>query len=86
MELLKVKNNSQPSQLAGAIAGCFRKDKIVQVQAVGAGAINQTIKAFILASRFLNQDGYEVVLIPEFVDIEMNGKIISTIRFTIEPR
>jgi len=86
MEILKAKNDSPPAQLAGAIAGNFRINKIVQVQVIGAGAVNQTVKAFILASSFLKEDGYEIILIPEFVDSEINGEIRSAIRFTIEQR
>jgi len=86
MELLKAKNDSPPAQLAGAIAANFRNDKIVQVQVVGAGAVNQVVKAFILASSYLKDDGYEVILIPKFVDSEINGEIRSAIRFTIEQR
>lgn len=86
MELLKVKNDSRPAPLAGAIAGAFRQDKVVQLQAIGAGAVNQVIKAFVLASGYLKEDGYEVILVPEFVDVDFNGKIISAIRFTVEQR
>ncbi len=60
--------------IAGAIAGIIREQKRVEMRAVGAGAVNQAIKAVIIARRYLEQDGLDLVLVPSFVRVEMDGE------------
>ena len=85
MDIIKVSGKSRTSAVAGAIAGVFRENKRVEVQAIGASAINQAVKAMALAKSYLAEDGYDVVFIPEFVDVEIEEKIRTAIRFTVEP-
>ena len=86
MKIIKVAGTSRTSSVAGAIAGIFREDKRAVVQAIGAIAVNQATKALVLANSYLKEDGYEVVFISEFVDIEIGGNVRTAIRFTVEPR
>jgi stage V sporulation protein S len=85
MDIIKVSGKSRTSAVAGAIAGVFRENKRVEVQAIGASAINQSVKAMALARSYLSEDGYDVVFIPEFVDVEIDEKIRTAIKFTVEP-
>ena len=84
MDIIKVSGKSRTSAVAGAIAGVFRENKRVEVQAIGASAINQSVKAMALARSYLAEDGYDVVFIPEFVDVVIDEKIRTAIRFTVE--
>lgn len=84
MSVIKVKAVSRTAAVAGAIAGIFRDMKHAEVQAIGAGAVNQAVKAMVLAKNFLAQDGIEVVFIPEFVNVEIEGKVRTAIRFVID--
>jgi len=86
MDVIKVKAVSRTAAVAGAIAGVIREHKHAEVQAIGAGAVNQATKALILAKNFLEQDGIAVVFIPEFVNVEIDGKVRTAIKFIIEPR
>lgn len=86
MNIIKVSGTSRTSAVAGAIAGVFRENKRAEVQAIGAIAVNQAIKALALAKSYLKEDGYEIVFVPEFVDVEIDGKIRTAIKFVIEPR
>jgi len=86
MDVIKVKAVSRTAAVAGAIAGVIREHKHAEVQAIGAGAVNQSIKALILAKNFLDQDGITVVFVPEFVNVEIDGKVRTAIKFIVEPR
>jgi len=86
MNIIKVSGTSRTSAVAGAIAGVFRENKRADVQAIGAIAVNQAVKALVLAKGYLLDDGYEVVFIPEFVDVEIDDKIRTAIRFVVESR
>lgn len=86
MDVIKVKAVSRTAAVAGAIAGVIREHKHAEVQAIGAGAVNQSIKALILAKNFLDQDGITVVFVPEFVNVEIDGKVRTAIKFVVEPR
>ena len=86
MNIIKVSGTSRTSAVAGAIAGVFRENKRAEVQAIGAIAVNQAIKALALAKGYLKEDGYDVIFIPEFVDVDIDGKIRTAIKFTVEPR
>lgn len=86
MELIKVSTNSRSTAVAGAIAGIVREHGRAEVQAIGAGAVNQAIKAAAIARGYLLLDGINVVLIPSFGEVQIDGTERTSIRFTIEPR
>ena len=86
MDIIKVKANSRTAAVAGAIAGVMREHKYAEVQAIGAGAVNQTVKALVLAKGYLHEDGIEISCLPEFVDVEIDGKTRTAIKFVVEPR
>ena len=86
MEVLKVSSKSNPNSVAGALAGVIREQGAVEVQTVGAGALNQAVKAVAIARGFLAPSGIELTCIPAFADIEINGEERTAIRLLIEPR
>lgn len=86
MDIIKVKAVSRTAAVAGAIAGVMRDNMHAEVQAIGAGAVNQAVKAMVLAKNFLAQDGIEVVFTPEFVNVEIDGKVRTAIKFTVDPK
>jgi stage V sporulation protein S len=86
MNIIKVSGTSRTSAVAGAIAGVFREHKRAEVQAIGAIAVNQAVKALVLAKGYLKEDGYEVVFIPEFVDVQIDDKVRTAIKFNVEAR
>jgi stage V sporulation protein S len=86
MNLIKVASSSRTAAVAGAIAGVVREFKRAEVQAIGAGAVNQAIKAVVLATGYLAEDGIDVVCIPEFVDVEIEDKVRTAIKLVVEPR
>jgi stage V sporulation protein S len=86
MDIIKVSGKSRTSAVAGAIAGVIRENQHAEVQAIGASAINQAVKAMALAKSYLVEDGYNIVFVPEFVDVEIDEKIRTAIKFIVEPR
>ncbi|GAP16351.1 stage V sporulation protein S [Levilinea saccharolytica] len=86
MDVIKVKANSRTAAVAGAIAGVIREHHRAEVQAIGAGAVNQAVKALVLAKGYLSEDGISVVCIPEFVDVEIDEKVRTAVKLVIEPR
>jgi stage V sporulation protein S len=86
MDIIKVKANSRTAAVAGAIAGVMREHKHADVQAIGAGAVNQAVKALVLAKGYLAEDGIIIVCIPEFVDVEIDGNVRTAVKLVVEPR
>src|SRR5687768_14692836 len=86
MEQLKVSTKSNPNSVAGAMAGVVRQDGAVEVQVVGAGALNQAIKAVAIARSYVEAGGIDLVCIPSFTDIEIDGERRTAIRLLIEDR
>lgn len=86
MNIIKVSANSRTAAVAGAIAGVMREHRYVEVQSIGAGAVNQAIKAIVLAKSYLINDGIELVCVPEFVDINIEGKVRTAIKIVVTPR
>ena len=86
MDIIKVSAESKTSAVAGAIAGVLREHKHAEVQAIGAGAVNQAVKACAIARSFLENDGWQVVCIPSFVEVEIDGKERTALRLIVEPR
>jgi stage V sporulation protein S len=86
MENLKVAAKSNPNSVAGALAGVIREKGSAELQAIGAGAINQAVKAVAIARGFLAQGGIDVICIPAFSDIEVDGEERTAIKLIVEPR
>jgi stage V sporulation protein S len=86
MDIIKVSAESRTSAVAGAIAGVVREHKRAEVQAIGAGAVNQAVKATAIARGYLHEDGLDVICIPEFTTVEIDGKERTAIRLVVEPR
>ena len=85
MEMIKVSANSRTAAVAGAIAGVIREHKHAEVQAIGAGAVNQAVKAVVLATGYLKNDGINVICVPEFADVTIDDKLRTAIKFVIDP-
>ncbi|MCD6435492.1 MAG: stage V sporulation protein S [Clostridiales bacterium] len=86
MEVLKVSSKSNPNSVAGAIAGVIREHGIAEIQAIGAGAINQSIKAIAIARGFVAPSGIDLVCIPAFTDVEIGGEERTAIKLIVQPR
>jgi stage V sporulation protein S len=86
MEVLKVSAQSNPKSVAGALAAVLRERGSAEVQAVGAGAVNQAIKAVAIARGFVAPNGIDLVTIPAFTEISIDGEERTAIRFIVEPR
>ena len=86
VDVIRVAAQSRSTAVAGAIAGIVREQGRAEVQAIGAGAVNQAIKAVAIARGFLALDGLDVVCIPSFTDVEIGGQERTAIRLAIEPR
>jgi len=86
MEMIKVSAQSRSTAVAGAIAGMMRERKYVEVQAIGASAVNQAIKAVAIARDYLALDGIPIVCIPQFVEVDIDGQERTAIRLIVEPR
>lgn len=83
MDYLKVSSKSSPASVAGAIAGMVKDAHPVELQAVGAGAVNQSIKAIAIARGFLVPSGIDIACIPSFQDIDINGEKRTAIRLAV---
>ncbi|MCI6190650.1 MAG: stage V sporulation protein S [Clostridium sp.] len=86
MEVLKVSTKSNPNAVAGALAAIIKEKNIVEIQAVGAGAINQAIKAIAIARGFVAPSGKDIICIPAFTDIVIDGEERTAIKLIVQPR
>ena len=86
MEIIKVSARSRSTAVAGAIAGVIRERQHAEVQAIGASAVNQAVKAVAIARGYLVQDGIDIICIPAFVEVEIEGQERTAVKLTIEPR
>ncbi len=86
MDIIKVSSNSRTTAVAGAIAGIVREHNRADVQAIGAGAVNQAVKACTIARNYLEEDGIHIVLVPYFVEITIDDKERTALRIVVEPR
>lgn len=86
MDIIKVSSSSRTSAVAGAIAGVVRENNRAEAQAIGAGAVNQAIKAVAIARTYLQEDGIDVICIPEFTSVDIEGKERTALKLTVEPR
>lgn len=85
-DVLKVSARSRPSAVAGAIAGVVRENGRAEVQAIGAGATNQAVKAVAIAREYLRETGIEAVCLPAFIDVMIDNEERTAIRLVVEPR
>lgn len=85
-EVLKVSAHSRPSAVAGAIAGVIRSHGRADVQAIGAGATNQAIKAVAIARDYLQPNGIDIVVVPAFIDVTIADEERTAIRLVVEAR
>ena len=85
MNMIKVSATSRTAAVAGAIAGIVREHHRAEVQAIGAGAVNQAVKALALATGYLRLDGIHVACVPEFADVTIDDKVRTAIKLVVEP-
>lgn len=86
VDIIKVSSHSRSTAVAGAIAGVVREHNRAEVQAIGAGAVNQAIKAATIARGYLDEDGINVVVIPCFIEVDIDGQERTAVRLVVEPR
>ena len=86
METIKVSSKSNPNSVAGALANVFREKSSVEMQAIGAGALNQAIKAIAIARGFVAPSGKNLVCIPAFTDISIDSEERTAIKLIVEAR
>lgn len=83
MEFLKVSAKSNPNLVAGAIAGIMRESKDVELQAIGAGSVNQAVKAVAVARVFLEEDGIGIATVPYFTEVTVGDEARTAIKFVV---
>ena len=86
MEVLKVSSKSKPNSVAGALANSFRDKSVVEIQAIGAGSLNQAIKAIAIARGYVAPSGKDLICIPAFSDILIDGEERTAIKLIVEAR
>lgn len=86
MEVLKVSAKSSPKSVAGALAAVIREKNYVEIQAIGAGAVNQAIKAIAIARGYVAPNGINLICIPAFSEVEIDGEERTAIKFVVQPR
>jgi stage V sporulation protein S len=86
MDVIKVSARSRSTAVAGAIAGVVREFRRAEVQAIGAGAVNQAVKAVAIARGYLALDGIDVICIPAFAEVDINGQQRTALKLIVEPR
>jgi len=86
MDVLKISAKSNPNSVAGALAGVIRERGVAEMQAIGAGALNQAVKAVAIARGFVAPSGIELICIPAFTDIVIDGEERTAIKLIVEPK
>ena len=86
MEVLRVSSTSEPKSVAGAIAAILRNGESVEINAIGAAAVNQVVKSIAVARGYVAPNGIELIAIPAFSQLEVEGKEKTSIRFLVEKR
>ena len=86
MEVLKVSAHSQPKSVAGALAAVLRDSTTAEIQAIGAGAVNQAVKAIAITRGFVAPNGIDLVVVPAFSEVVIDGEDRTAIKFIVEPR
>ncbi|MDR5683604.1 MAG: stage V sporulation protein S [Armatimonadota bacterium] len=85
-DVLRVSADSNPKAVAGALAALLREQGSAELQAIGAGAVNQAVKAIAIARGFVAPNGIDLVVIPAFARVEIDGEERTAIRFVVEAR
>jgi stage V sporulation protein S len=85
-DVIKVSAKSRSTAVAGAIAAVIREHRYAEVQAIGAGAVNQAVKALAIAHGYLQGDEIDIVCTPYFTEVDIDGQERTAVRFTVEPR
>ncbi len=85
-DVIKVSARSRSTAVAGAIAGVMRQHHFAEVQAIGAGAVNQAVKALAIARGYLERDDIDIVCTPFFTEVDIDGQERTAVRFKVEPR
>lgn len=86
MSIIKVSARSRTASVAGAVAGVVRESGRAEVQAIGAGAVNQAIKAIAIATGYLADEDVHVVCIPSFAEVSIDNQERTAIKIAVEPR
>ena len=86
MELLKISSKSNPNSVAGALAGVIREKGTAEIQAIGAGALNQAIKSVAVARGFVAPSGMDLVCIPAFTEVEIDGEERTAIKLIVQTK
>ena len=86
MSLLKASSQSSPNAVAGAIASMIRDQGLAEIQVIGAGALNQAVKAVAIARGFLVSDGIDLVCVPSFTEVLIKGEVRTAIRLAVHDR
>jgi stage V sporulation protein S len=86
IDIIKVAARSRTTAVAGAIAAVIRQRRYAEVQAIGASAVNQAVKAVAIARSYLTDDKIEIVCVPEFTEVDIKGETRTAIKLIIEPR
>ena len=86
MEVLKVSSKSKPNSVAGALANAFREKQSIEIQAVGAGSLNQAIQAIAIARGYVAPTGKDLICVPAFSDIVIDGEERTAIKLIVESR
>jgi stage V sporulation protein S len=85
-DVIKVSARSRSTAVAGAIAGVIREHRYAEVQAIGAGAVNQAVKAMAIARGYLERDNLDIMFLPYFTEVEIDGQERTAVRFQVEIR
>jgi len=85
-ELIKVSAQSRSTAVAGAIAGVMREQGYAEVQAIGASAVNQAVKAIAIARGYLEQDDMDLVIVPSFTEVDIEGNERTAVRLAVFKR
>ena len=85
-DIIKVSAKSRSTAVAGAIAAVMREYHMAEVQAIGAGAVNQAVKALAIARGYLSRDEIDIVFVPYFTEVDIDGQERTAVRFKVEPR
>lgn len=86
VDLIKVSAKSRSTAVAGAIAAVIREHRYAEVQAIGAGAVNQAVKALAIARGYLSRDEIDIIFTPFFTEVDIDGQERTAVRFKVEPR
>jgi stage V sporulation protein S len=86
VDVIKVSARSRSTAVAGAIAAVIRENRYAEVQAIGAGAVNQAVKALAIARGYLGRDEIDIIFTPFFTEVDIDGQERTAVRFRVEPR